>query len=33
MQKTVSVALPEPALHRLSEQNPEVPDYLQKTYW
>ena len=33
MQKTISVELSEPVLSRPSEQTPEVPDYLQKTYW
>jgi len=33
MQKTVSIELPESVLSRPSEQTPEVPDYLQKTYW
>jgi ubiquinone/menaquinone biosynthesis C-methylase UbiE len=33
MQKTISVELPESVLSSSSERTPEVPDYLQKTYW
>ena len=33
MQKTISVELPESVLSGPAERTPEVPDYLQKTYW